>query len=264
MALAYDILIYPVLAFVAVYFSTPLLIGYLYKINICVLDRNKKNMPAIPISGGLAVLSGILLSLFIFIFFRKFFAATLGHVSIFADSANLVLLFAALLSIFIITLVGFLDDLVIPADKSSSAGLRQWQKPLLTLTAAIPLMVVSAGTSYMWFPFLGRIEFGLLYPLVLIPLGVVGAANMVNLLAGLNGLETGMGLVYIGMLGLYAYVYNRPIAALIALVSFASLHGRKIYSLTHLFLRTGKFTEKQIVYSFMFIELLLSSLIWVI
>ena len=29
---------------------------------------------------------------------------------------------------------------------------------------------------------------------------------MVNMLAGFNGLETGMGLIYVGMFALYAYV----------------------------------------------------------
>jgi len=43
-----------------------------------------------------------------------------------------------------------------------------------------------------------------------------------------------------------------------------SLHGKKVYSLIHLFTRTGRFTEKQITYSFIAFELLVSSLIWVL
>ena len=37
---------------------------------------------------------------------------------------------------------------------------------------------------------------------------------------------------------------------------------KKIYSLTHLFLKTGKFTERQIVWFFICGELIISSLIW--
>ena len=121
-----------------------------------------------------------------------------------------------------ITLVGFVDDLLIKS-KEESSGLKQWQKPLLTLTAAIPLMVVNAGATAMWIPILGRTDLGILYPLLLIPIGVIGAANMVNMLAGINGLETGMGIIYTGMLGLYAYTNGSETAALIALLIFSSL-----------------------------------------
>jgi UDP-N-acetylmuramyl pentapeptide phosphotransferase/UDP-N-acetylglucosamine-1-phosphate transferase len=39
---------------------------------------------------------------------------------------------------------------------------------------------------------------------------------------------------------------------------------RKIYSIPHFFTRTGKFTEKQVVYIMIFIQLIFSSLIWLI
>ncbi|MEK6955692.1 MAG: glycosyl transferase family 4, partial [Nanoarchaeota archaeon] len=179
---------------------------------------------------------------------------------------------------------------------------------------------------------------GIFYALILVPLGFVGSSNMVNMLAGFNGLETGMGIVYTGMLGLYAYVNQSYVAALIALLTFCSLlaffiytkspakilpgdsltyllgaviaviaivgnleraaiicsipfilelilksrarlhannygyykngkimslHGKNVYSLTHLFTRTGRFTENQIVYSFIVMELIISSLIWI-
>ena len=248
------------------------------------------------------------------------------------------LIFAAMISLLIITLIGFLDDLVIDKNKESSAGLRQWQKPILTLTAAIPLMAINAGTTEIALPLLGTIDIGIIYPLILIPIGVIGASNMVNMLAGFNGLEAGMGIVYVGMLGLYAYVNDRYIAALIALVTLGALiafyfynkfpakilagdsltyflggviaviailgnieraaiiasipffiefilkarskfqaksygynvNGKiksyhdKIYSLPHLLTIKGKYTEKQIVYTFILFELFCSSLIWLI
>ena len=70
----------------------------------------------------------------------------------------------------------------------------------------------------------------LIYPLVLVPIGVVGAANMVNMLAGFNGMETGMGIIYMGSLGLYAYFNGRQVAALIALVTLAALLGFYYYN----------------------------------
>ncbi|MDP2841599.1 MAG: hypothetical protein Q8O17_04910 [Candidatus Methanoperedens sp.] len=44
----------------------------------------------------------------------------------------------------------------------------------------------------MAFPFLGTLDIGLLYPLLIIPIGMIGASNAFNMLAGYNGLEAGM------------------------------------------------------------------------
>ncbi len=334
----YYVASYGILSFLVVLAVTPWLIRYLKRIGLTVKDQNKKDKPLVPISGGLAVLFGIMAGLMIFIFFRTFISGstTIGLV---LNHYNLVILFSSITAILTITIIGFLDDLVVDSNKDSSKGLKQWQKPLLTLIAAVPLMAINVGKTDMGLPFIGVIDFGILYPLILVPVGVSGAANMVNILAGINGLEAGMGLVYIGMLGLYAYVNSSYVAALIALLTFCSLlaffvynsyparilpgdsltyllggvvaviaivgnieraalicsipffiefllkarskfkansygeykdgkvislHKRKIYSLIHLFTRTGKFTEKQITYSFIAIELLFSSLIWIL
>jgi len=224
----YLIIIIILISFLVTYLITPILIKYLKRIDITVKDQNKEGKPLIPISGGLAVLAGTFAGLLIFIFFRTFIYPISSGLIL--NDTNLKFLFAGMISLLIITLVGFLDDIIIRKDKESSTGLRQWQKPLFTLIAAIPLMVVSAGTNHMTFPLLGRIEFGILYPLLLVPLGVVGAANMVNMLGGYNGMETGIGIISIGMLGLYAYINNSLMAGLIALTVFSSLIAFYIYN----------------------------------
>ena len=317
------------ISFVTVLYFTPWMIRYLRRIGLVVKDQNKKDKPLIPISGGLSVIAGIFISVMFYVFIRTFY---------FNDSGSLLVIFASLASLLVITFVGFFDDLLIRKDKESSSGLKQWQKPLLTLMAAVPLIVISAGNSTVGIPALGVVDFGLWYSLLLVPLGVVFSANVVNLLAGFNGMETGMGLIYTGMLGLYAYANDSYVAALIALVTFSALlafffynkfpsrifpgdsltyllggaiavigitgdieraaliagipfviefflklrsrfkaqtygyyfNGKvktdygKVYSIPHLFTRTGKFTEKQIVWIMMLIELIFCSIIWVI
>jgi len=318
------------IAFFVTYIAINWLIRYLRRINLVVKDMNKKNTPLIPISGGLAVMSGIFIGLMVYIFVQTFY---------YKYTSTLIYLLAGLISILMITFVGFLDDLIIKKSKESSSGLKQWQKPLLTLSAAVPLMVVNAGVTTMAFPFIGRIDIGLIYPLIFIPIGVVGAANMVNMLAGFNGIETGMGIIYIGMLGLYAFFYNQEVAAFIALITLFSLiafyfynkypakilpgdsltyllggvlvtiavlgniekaaiissipffiefilkarskfkaktygyykdgkimsyHNHKIYSIPHLLTRTGKYSEKQIFWFMILIQLFFSSLIWAV
>lgn len=335
----YPILVYGLASFLATLLVIPWLIKFLKKIGLEVKDQNKRNNPLVPISGGLGVLVGIFSGMFFFIFFRTFFSKGF-HSIITNNPQTLALLFASMISMFIVALVGFLDDLIVNKSKDRSSGLKQWQKPLLTLSAAVPLMAIMAGDSVMYVPFIGDINFGILYPLLFIPIGVVGAANMVNMLAGFNGLEAGMGIIYFGMLGLYSYMNESFLAAFICLVVFSALlaffyfnkypaqifpgdsftyllggslaivaivgniekaalicsipffvefvlkargrfkmqtygyenengkimskYGNTVYSIPHFFSRTGKFTEKQITYCMMFIELVFASLIWVV
>ncbi|AJF62708.1 MAG: Glycosyl transferase family 4 [archaeon GW2011_AR20] len=318
------------IALIVTYIATNWLIRYLRRINLVVKDMNKKNTPLIPISGGLAVISGIFVGLMFYIFFQTFY---------YKYTNTLIYLLAGFISILMITFVGFVDDIIIRKSKDKSSGLKQWQKPLLTLSAAVPLMVVNAGVTTMVFPFIGRLDIGLIYPLIFIPIGVVGAANMVNMLAGFNGMEVGMGIVYTMMLGLYAFVNNREAAVIVSLITLAALiafylynkypakilpgdsltyllggviaviailgniekaaiiasipffiefllklrskfkansygyykngkihsyYNSKIYSIPHLFTKTGRYTEKQITGFMIVIEFFFCLLIWVI
>ena len=318
------------LSFLVVLYLTPWTIRYLKRIGLVVKDQNKKDKPLIPFSGGLTVLAGVFVGLNIYIFIRTF---------VYNDTSFLMYIFAGLSSLIMITLVGFIDDLLVQKSKEESAGLKQWQKPLLTLAAALPLMVANAGDSIMALPFIGEINIGLLYPLLFIPIGIVGAANMVNMLAGFNGLETGLGIIITGSLGLYSFLYSNSMGSLFALVVFSSLlafyfynkypakilpgdsltyliggsiaiiailgniekaaiiisipffiefilkarsrfkaksygyekngkifsyHENKVYSITHFFTKTGRFTEKQIVYFIYLIQILFALLIWLI
>jgi UDP-N-acetylglucosamine--dolichyl-phosphate N-acetylglucosaminephosphotransferase len=67
-------------------------------------------------------------------------------------------------------------------------------------------------------------NFGAFYPLILIPIGLVGASNVINLLGGFNGCETGMGIVYISTLAIYAFLHQ-SVAGPILLITAASLAG---------------------------------------
>jgi len=324
------LLIFAVLiAFFSVLTLTPWLIKFFTQIGLIVKDQHKEKKPLIPVSGGVVVFLGIYLGVMFVLFIQTFY---------FHSSFRLVTMLAFIASISAITFVGLFDDLLIRKDHESSFGLKQWQKPLLTVFAAVPLMAVNLGDSSMWLPFFSTVDFGVFYTFVLIPLGVVGASNMVNLLGGFNGLEAGLGFVYIGNLSLYAYsvgsydamligaitcaallaflVYNwTPAkmfpgdsltyllggilvsmaiigniekAALIVSIPFfiefvLKLRGKlknqsygysengkvksfydKIYSIPHFFTRSGKFTEKQVVFFVIFIELIFCSLVWII
>ena len=70
------------------------------------------------------------------------------------------------------------------------ADLRWRYKALLPLIAALPLAVLRIGNSTMATYFWGKIDFGIYYYIVIVPLIVAITTNTVNQLGGLNGLET--------------------------------------------------------------------------
>ena len=172
-------------------------------------DMNKYEKPLVSRSGGIAVALIICFSLLIYIFLKTFYWKTTTHlVEAFAISATVLLA----------GFIGFTDDIL-----GWKQGLTQFQKFLLTIPIALPLMVINAGHSVMELPFLGRIDFGLVYPLLLVPVGVIGAANGFNLLAGYNGLEAGMGFIIFTTFGIAGLIVEKYWISLIAFIVSASL-----------------------------------------
>jgi len=219
-----DLSIAIVISFLATYFFTPYVIRYFRLVGITTADVHKKNKPLIPQSAGVPVAIGVMAGLLVSVFIQTFL---LNNVTNFTD------IFAAMTTIMIITFVGLIDDLNTKQVKlkditsvnyqEGKGGLSSWQKPLLTIAAVLPLVVIKAGQSTMTLPILGSVNFGILYPLIIIPIGIVGAANMVNMLGGFNGLEAGLGLIYATFLGLFAYLHGSYIAASLFLATAAAL-----------------------------------------
>lgn len=209
-----------IFSFISSFFLTGALIEYFKRNKIVALDLHKKGKPKIPNSGGLPVALSIIFSLLFFVSIQTF---------IFNKTEQLVYLLASILAISLNTTIGFLDDLgsvdVVTGKRKIRKGLRQWEKPLLTLSGAIPLMAVSAGETTMEVPVLGPINFGSIYPIILIPLSVIFISNVINLLGGFNGSEGGMGLVYCFFLGLVALKNNQLVAAAVFFSTFTALIG---------------------------------------
>jgi UDP-N-acetylglucosamine--dolichyl-phosphate N-acetylglucosaminephosphotransferase len=209
------------IAFFTVFFLAQVLKKFLERVGIVGVDQQKKERPRMATSAGVLVVEGVLLAGFFFIGVHTF----LINLPI-----NLTYLLAAYCSILTVTFIGFLDDLNVSKSprknkevKDIRIGLRQWQKPLLTLPAAIPLMAIMAGTTVMDVPLIGTIDFGALYPLLLVPVAVVAVSNATNMLAGMNGLEAGLGSVAMFSLGAYTFMAGRIEASLIAFTVCFSL-----------------------------------------
>jgi UDP-N-acetylglucosamine--dolichyl-phosphate N-acetylglucosaminephosphotransferase len=211
------------LSFLATLLLAPKFIRFLEVVGVSGIDVQKRDRPRVAEMGGPVVLAGFLIAIFFYIGAKIFF---------YGEVVNLVEMFAAVTTIMIIAMIGMLDDIGNLSslricdnfrNVNKRIGLKKWVKPLLTLPAAIPLMAIMAGDSAISIPLIGSVNTGLLYPLLLIPIGVVGASNATNILAGMNGLEAGMGSVLLLALGAYALSVGSMTAAVIALVYAVAL-----------------------------------------
>ncbi|MDE1865919.1 MAG: hypothetical protein KGH94_04765 [Candidatus Micrarchaeota archaeon] len=219
----YLTLIVPIaLAFVSTFITIRFLMPLMMGSGITATDYNKKNRPALPSGLGNALSFGFAIGILAYIFGASF--------NLYSSTISSNMLFAAVVSLMLIALVGFLDDIHVRkvAMKTTGmmdtrVGLKQWQKPLLTLMGAVPLIAINAGVSIVNVPLVGHVAFGLLYPLIIIPLAVIFSANSFNLLGGFNGISTASGImVALGFL-LYSVIYGTTTGALLSGVMLACL-----------------------------------------
>ena len=179
--------------------------------NLLGKDMNKHDYPLIPRSGGLVVSIVICFSLLIYIFLKTF--PIVG-----TQSTHVVEVFAISSTILMAGFIGFIDDVL-----GWKTGLSQLQKVFLTIPIALPLTVLNVDQSVIVLPLLGTLDLDLLYPLLVVPLGVIGSTNGFNLLAGYNGLETGMGLVIFAVFGFTGILVGKLWIAFIAFIVYACL-----------------------------------------
>jgi UDP-N-acetylglucosamine--dolichyl-phosphate N-acetylglucosaminephosphotransferase len=123
-------------------------------------------------------------------------------------------------------MVGIIDDLF----GWRHGGLSIRMRLALAFMASIPLVVINAGNSSMNVPFLGVVNFGILYPLLIIPIGIAGATTTYNFLAGFNGLEAGQGILILSFLSFVAYKIGSPWLSLVGLIMVAALLGFYLYN----------------------------------
>ena len=177
-----------VISFAITYFIFPGVIANFKRAKIVKKDMHKPGQPEVADMGGLIIVAGFTSGIITIGALETFFPGML--------SIELVRLFAALSVVLIMTLVGTIDDLI---------GVPKVPKAIIPLLGSLPLVAIKAGHSLMHIPIIGQVDFGIFYPLVLVPIGITGAANAFNMLSGFNGLEIGMGIIAAGSLAVVAY-----------------------------------------------------------
>jgi UDP-N-acetylglucosamine--dolichyl-phosphate N-acetylglucosaminephosphotransferase len=201
------------ISFLASFILFPAMIIRLKKAGIVGKNMHSEIQEEVPEMGGLVMVAGFGAGIFTVIAVKTFF-------NIF-PSVDLISILVASSTILIVTLIGIFDDLV---------SMPQQIKAFMPLLAALPLIVIKEGSTFMMIPFLGKINFGLLYTLVIIPLEVTIAANAVNMLAGFNGLEVGMGIIAAGSLAIIAYLLGKITVLVILLATLGALLATLCYN----------------------------------
>jgi UDP-N-acetylglucosamine--dolichyl-phosphate N-acetylglucosaminephosphotransferase len=210
-------------SFAITYLMVPYFNRYMRAVGIVGTDIMKKEKKPIADMGGPGVITGFLMGVFFYIGLEIFVPPRLS---------GLVYILATLCTVLIITLIGIFDTLTALIKKREGTGefeqykkigIPRWLYFFIPIPAAVPLMAVNAGVSKLTLPLIGRIDFGLAYPLILVPLAILCCSNATNFLAGFNGLEAGMGSVLLISIGLYAYKQGQYNAAMIALCFAFSL-----------------------------------------
>ena len=208
-------------SFAIAYKVVPFIIERMKMRDICGIDMNKLQKPKVPELGGIGVLlgfsGGILAAIFIFSYLNGILL-------------NLTLLLAGFSTVILVGFLGVIDDLI-----GWKKGIRQWQHALIPIFAALPLMAVKvsnppiviplfgvAPAEYL-IPLIGVVSFGVIYSLILVPIGVTGASNATNMLAGLNGLEAGLGAIIATTLLAISILEGRIESAIIAAAMLGAL-----------------------------------------
>ncbi len=215
------VIIPSVLSFLVTFFATEFILGYFYDAGIIGEDRNKEKDVRLPSSGGVAVAFGFIVGILTY---------TFGGSFLFNPDLSIELLLSAALSVMLIAFIGFLDDLNVKAKRVDSTGrkdirkgLKQWQKPLLTVIGALPLVAINAGIGIINVPLLGQLNLGIIYPIIIIPLAVLFVSNAFNLLGGFDGLQTGMGLAASLGFVIYSIFYGNYMGLILSSVLFTSI-----------------------------------------
>ena len=209
------LLAFPI-SFLVTYVMTQRWIRVAKRANIVGKDLNKLGSPPVAEMGGIPLIAGVLAGFLYYIALNTF---------ILQQQSYNVLVLGGLSTALTIFIIGMLDDML-----GWKIGLSQWQKPLLTIPAAIPLMVLNVGHTSVGLPFIGVIQLGIFYSLIIVPVAIVVAANAFNMLAGYNGLECGMGIIMFSAIAIVCYITGSAWVTVLSGIMVAALAAFMVFN----------------------------------
>ncbi len=181
------------LAFASTYLVMPRLISKLEDANVVGKDIHKISKPIVAEMGGIGILFGFTIGMFFGIY---------AYPSLHYE------LIITLLVILLVGIVGMVDDLVMLSSR---------EKLLLLFLAGLPLIWVAPP------------EVGILY-LILMPISVSIASNLTNMLAGLNGVESGLGVIAMTSLTASCIIMGKYDVSIITIAMLGALLAFLLYN----------------------------------
>jgi len=180
-------------AFLTTYLTMPRLINKLKNANIVGKDIHKVSRPIVAEMGGIGILFGFTIGMFI---------------GIYIYPALTYQLMVTLLVILLVGIVGMVDDLVTLSSK---------EKLFLLALAGIPLVWIAPPNV------------GIIYIVAMI-ITVSIASNLTNMLAGLNGIESGLGSIAMISLTAVCIIMGKYNVAIITMAMLGALLAFLFYN----------------------------------
>jgi UDP-N-acetylglucosamine--dolichyl-phosphate N-acetylglucosaminephosphotransferase len=205
------LLLVPIISsFLIALFCLPIWIKRAKKEGLSGRDMHKINGEEVAEAGGVCAIMGFIFGSLIYIGIRTF---------VFGSYKNAMEIFCLLSVILIISFVGFTDDIL-----GWKKGLSKISRVLFLAFAALPLLAINAGQA------VTGTSMELIYPLLLLVLGVIGASATFNFLAGYNGLETSQGMIIISALSIVTYITGDRWLSILGMIMVAGLFAFYIFN----------------------------------
>lgn len=180
-------------AFTITFAVMPTLIKRLKKANIVGHDIHKHSKPEVAEMGGIGILFGFAIAIMLGVYLHPTWQSQLT---------------ITLIVILLTGIIGMVDDLIMLSSK---------EKLILLWIAGLPIMWVTPPNV------------GIIY-MLLIPVAVSIASNLTNMLAGLNGIETGLGVIAMTSLTFSCIIMNKYDVAIISFSMLGALLAFLFYN----------------------------------
>lgn len=203
-----------IVAFATSYILTKMWIPAAKYFKLVGRDMNKYVYPEVAEAGGFSVIFGLSFGLFTYLFLK----------ALEDSSYHLTAVYALITTVLLAGFLGFADDIL-----GWKKGITQKRKVLFSTALALPLMTLTLlypqyDTFSVWgVPFW-------VYAIIIVPIAIVGASNAINMVAGCNGLEAGLGIIILATLAAKAYMNNEPWILLMAIIGVSALFGFLVFN----------------------------------
>jgi UDP-N-acetylglucosamine--dolichyl-phosphate N-acetylglucosaminephosphotransferase len=198
------------LGFLVAFFSLPFWIKRAKGVGLSGKDMHKTGKEEVAEAGGVCVIMGFIIGLLSYIAIKTFY---------FKSYEEIMEIYALLSVVLIVAFVGFTDDIL-----GWKIGLNRTLRIIFLIFASLPLVVINAGQTAIG----SNLE--LIYPVLLIIVGIVGTSSTFNFVAGYNGLEASQGIIILSSLSFVTYLTGNRWLSVISLVMVASLIAFYIFN----------------------------------